>query len=116
MRARDAADRGGRVHQAAVGRHPGDRDKPHAIVDHPLQRLRIEHAVGIVRDDVDGHAGALGDLQERDVVRRVFGAGGEDAVAGPERQRIEGHLPRHRGILDQRDLVPDAPIRRATLS
>jgi hypothetical protein len=31
---------------------------------------------------------------------------GEDPVAGPERKRVEGHVPGAGGVLDDRDLVP----------
>ena len=34
----------------------------------------------------------------------VLGFGGEDAIAGREADRIERHVPGHRGVLDERDL------------
>jgi hypothetical protein len=44
-------------------------------------------------------------LQEREIVRQVFGPRGDDAVARPERNRAERHVPAARGAFDERDLV-----------
>src|SRR5271165_793599 len=44
----------------------------------------------------------------RKIVRQVLGPRGEDAVAGPERHRVERHVPGARGAFHERDLVPGA--------
>ena len=55
--------------------------------------------------DLDHCAGPLGHLQKGDDVAGVFGAGGEDAVARGEGERVKGHVPGAGGVLDQGDLV-----------
>ena len=100
----DAPDRGGRVHQAAIGRHVRDGDQLDARVDHAFERFDIEFAVWVAGDDVDNGAGAAGDLQEGDVVAGVFRLGGENAVAGSEADGIESHVPGRCGVFDQCDL------------
>jgi hypothetical protein len=42
---------------------------------------------------------------EGDVVAGVLRARREDAIAGPEGDRVERQIPGHRGVLDQRDLL-----------
>jgi hypothetical protein len=67
-----------------VGTPPRDRDQTHALIDHAPQCLRIEHAVRIVGDDLDDGTGPTRGLEEGDVIRRILGPGGQDAVAGAE--------------------------------
>ena len=69
------------------------------------EAVDVDLAVLVVGHDDDGGAGAVGDLAHRDVVAGVLGGGGEDAVARAQPQRVEGHVPRARGVLDDRDLV-----------
>src|SRR5216117_1617954 len=44
-------------------------------------------------------------LEKCQVVRQVLGPRGDDAVTRPERNRIERHVPRARGVFHDRDLV-----------
>ena len=69
------------------------------------ERRDVDLAVLVVGHDHERRAGAVGDLAQRDVVARVLRARGEDAVARAQLQRVEGHVPRARGVLDDRDLV-----------
>ena len=73
-----------------------------------LQRRDVELAVLVVGHDLDDGAGAVGDLLQRDPVRRVLGPAREDPVAGREPERVERHVPRPRRVLDNRDLVARA--------
>jgi hypothetical protein len=61
-RARDAADRGGGVDEAAVRGDVDERDQFDALVEHPLERVDIDLAGGVVGDALDHRAGAVGDL------------------------------------------------------
>ena len=101
----DAPHGRGGVDEPALGRHVHERDELDAVVEQPLERLDVDLAGLVVRDDLDGCARAGGDLAERDPVRRVLGAPGEDPVAGGEAERVERHVPRPRRVLDDRDLV-----------
>ena len=73
----------------------------------PLQGRRVEHALGVVGDDLDHRPGATGNLEEGHVVGGILGPRGQDPVTRPERGRkgVECHLPRDRGVLRDRDLV-----------
>ena len=63
---RDRADRGRRVHEAAVGRDMGHGDQLHALVEHRPNAPTRELAVLVVGHRLDRRAGARGDLQEGD--------------------------------------------------
>ena len=104
-RAAGGADRGGGLDEPALARHVHERDELHALVEHAREALDVDLAVLVVGDDHDRGAGAVGDLPHRDVVAGVLRVGGEDAVAGLQLQRVERHVPRARGVLDDRDLV-----------
>ena len=101
------ADLLGGVDQSALGGHVGDGDE----LDRPLPSSSVaagrdgQLAGLVVGDDLDHGAGARGDLQERDDVAGVLGAGGQDAVAGLEGEAVERHVPGAGGVLDHRDLV-----------
>ena len=56
---------------------------------------------GIGVDDIDLDTGALGHLEKGDVVAGVLVGGGDDAVAGSQAQRVEGHLPGAGGVLQE---------------
>ena len=94
-----------RVHEAALGRDPADRDELDPVVEHVAQRVDRQLTVLVVRDDLDGRAGSPRRLEHRDHVARVLGCGGEDPVTGTERERIERQVPRASRVLYQRDLV-----------
>ena len=93
------------IDQAAIGRHMRDGDEAYAVVDHPLERCDVERAAVVAGHDLDDGAGAPRHLQEGDVVAGVLRARREDAIAGPERDRVERQVPGHGGVLDQRDLL-----------
>ena len=105
---RHASDLRRGIDEAAVGGHVRHRDQLHALVDQPLQRLDRERARLVVRHHHDLGAGPLGDLQEGDDVAGVLGARRQDAVARPELERIECHVPGAGRVLDERDLVGSA--------
>lgn len=102
-RARDAPDRGRRVHQPASHRDVGESDELHAFVQCALQRLDRDLSRVIVGDHLDRCSRAFADLGHRDVVAAVFGPAGDDPVAFAERYRIERHVPRPGRVLDDRD-------------
>ena len=79
--ARKTADRGGGVHQPAIGRHMGDRDELDPVVEPVGEGLDRDLARLVARDRLDFGAGGAGDLQIGDVVAGVFRLGGEDAVS-----------------------------------
>ena len=56
-------------------------------------------AGAVLRAALDAWKGgaAFGDLEKRDIVGRVFGPSGQDAVSSAQRHGIKRHLPRHRG-------------------
>jgi len=45
-------------------------------------------------------------LQEGEIVRQVIGPRRDDAVARPERNRVDRHVPGARGVFHELDLVP----------
>ncbi len=96
---------GGRVHEPALGGHVGDRDEPGARADGALERGHVELPGGVVVHHVDLHARAPLHLEEREVVGRVLGPRGDDAVSGAEGDRVEGHVPGAGRVLHERDLV-----------
>ena len=102
----DAADLGCRIDEAAVGGHVGESDQPGAGADRALERREVDLPGRVILDHVDLDARARLHLQEREVVRQVLGPRGDDAIARPERHRVERHVPGARGVLDERDLVP----------
>ena len=59
-------------------------------------------------DHDDDGPGAPRHLEQRDVVRRVLGAAGQDPVARLEVEGVEGHVPGPGRVLDDRDLVAGA--------
>ena len=61
--------------------------------------------MGVRRHQVDDDAAPLRLLQQRQVVGRIFRGVRDDAVAGLERQAVEGHVPGARRILDEGDLL-----------
>ena len=88
----------------------------HVAVEPAFQLVEVDLAVLVVLDHLQGRAGALARLQERDRVADVLGARGEDALARLERDRRERHVPGDRRALHQRDLVrlrTDQPRDRA---
>src|SRR5215211_5009330 len=108
----DLADRLGRLHQATLRRHMGDRDQLGALVDGALQGAKVDLAVVVVGHHDDLRARLLGDLQVGDVVRRIFADAGQDAVARLEIEGVEGEVPGPRGVLDEGHFVglgPDQP-------
>ncbi len=105
MAAGGSADLGRGIDKAAVGRNPGQCDQLDAGIDHSLQRLGICLAGAVVGDDLDHRPGAAGSLQIGDIVGAVLRLPGQDPIAFLEAQAVEGHVPRQRGILEQRDLI-----------
>ncbi len=99
---------GGRLHQATLRGHVDERDEPGAARELRLERRQRDLAALVVADHDDDGACALRHLEEGDVVRRVLGAAGEDPVARLEVEGVEGHVPRPRRVLDDRDLVARA--------
>jgi hypothetical protein len=69
------------------------------------KRVHVDLPVGVGRHNVDRRPRPLGHLQAGDVVARVGGPRGEDAVARLKRHRVEGHIPGPRRILQERDLL-----------
>jgi hypothetical protein len=59
----------------------------------------------VVGHDLDLHA-PLTHLIEGDDVAVVLGNGGQNAVAGLKRDRVEHHVPGAGGVLDHGDLAP----------
>jgi len=98
------ADGGGGVDQAALGRHVGDGDQPHALVEHPGERLDRELPVLVVGDHLDAGPGPARHLPGRDHVAGVLGARDQDAVAWGEAHRVEGHVPGPGRVLDHGQL------------
>jgi hypothetical protein len=82
-----------------------DRDELDRLAQRPLELVEIDLALAVVTDDDDLGGGLARDLQVGHVVARVLGAGGDDAVAGPKADRVEGGIPGARAVLEQRDLV-----------
>jgi hypothetical protein len=98
-RPRQCADDLHRLHRPAIGGDDRQRDQPHAPVrQHGLQRVHRNLPGGVIGNDAHLDAALPLQLQIGDVVAGVFGGGGQDHVAGPQRQRIEGHVPRTRGV------------------
>ena len=105
----DAADLRRGIDEPASPGHVGDRDQLRAGTDRALERGEVDLAGRVALDHVDLDPRARLDLQEREVVRQVLGARGDDAVARPEGDRVEGHVPGARGVLHDRDLVRPGP-------
>ena len=101
----DAADLGGRIDEPASAGHVRDRDQLRARTDRALERGEVDLPGRVAVDHVDLDPHARLHLQEREVVRQVLGPRGDDAVAGPERDRVERHVPGARGVFHERDLV-----------
>jgi hypothetical protein len=101
----DAADLRRRIDEPASPRHVRDRDQLRARTDRALERIQVDLPGGIAVDHVDLDTHARLHLEEREVVRQVLGPRGDDAVAGPERNGVEGHVPGARGVFHDRDLV-----------
>ncbi len=74
--------------------------------------MRPTSAAGLTSPFVDLEPHARLHLQEREVVRQVLRPRGDDAVARPERNRVERHVPGARGVLHDRDLVRARPDQR----
>ena len=72
-RAREAPDLGGRVDQAAVGRHVGDGDELDALVEQVARAPRRRAGRARRRHDLDDRAGAPRHLEEGDEVAGVLG-------------------------------------------
>lgn len=104
-RARDAADLGCRVDQAAAGGDVGDADEFGALVDQVGQSRGVELSGLVVGDDDDLRAGAFGDLEVGEHVAAVLVAAGQDAVARLEGHRVEGRVPGVGGVVEERDLI-----------
>jgi hypothetical protein len=102
----DMAHFGRRIDEPALRRHMRDRDQLGARTDRALERGEVELPGRVVVDHVDLDPDARLHLQEREIVRQVFGSRGDDAVARPERNRVERHVPAARGAFHERDLVP----------
>jgi hypothetical protein len=68
----------------------GDADQPCVLVDGATQRLEIDLAVLIARDHLDPGAVFLGGLEVGDEVGGVLGFAGDDRVAWPLSNRVEG--------------------------
>jgi len=101
----DAADRGGGVHEPAIGRHMGDRDQLDLVVEHVGERLGGYLAALVAGNRLDRGAGGAGGLQAGDIVAGVFGFGRQDAVAFREAEGIERHVPGAGCVLDHGDLI-----------
>ena len=101
----DAADGGRRIDEPASPGHVRDRDQLRARPDRALERGEVDLAGRVAVDHVDLDPHARLHLQEREVVRQVLRPRGDDAVARPERNRVERHVPGARGVLHDRDLV-----------
>ena len=101
------ADVLGGVDQAALGWDVRDRDELHrtGVVGEPAAKVAHGELPGlVVVDDFDDGAGARGDLEEGDDIAGVLGPGGQDPVAGREREPVEGHVPGAGGVLHDRYL------------
>ena len=85
--------------------HVRDRDQLRARTDRALERGEVDLPGRVAVDHVDLDPHARLHLQEREVVRQVLGPRGDDAVARPERNRVERHVPGARGVFHDRDLV-----------
>ena len=112
-RARDLADRLGRVDEPAVGRHVGDGDQLDPLVDQRRAAPRPRA----------GRCSSLGMTSTGAPVRRATwrkamtllaysARRGQDAVARPEGERVEGHVPGAGRVLDDGDLVAAAAEQR----
>lgn len=106
------ANRGGWVHQPAVGRDVRQRDQFHPLIDHASERGYVDLPGFVVGHDFDFRPGAPRDLEQRDRVARVFAHAGQDVIAWAEGHGVEGHVPAARRVLDQRDLVAMASEHR----
>ncbi len=98
----------GRVDQAALSRHVGDRDEFHGTLAIAQPSAEVAHrdlAGLVVVDHLDDGAGPSGDLKKRNDVAGVLRPGCEDPVARTEGQAIERHVPRPSRILDDGDLI-----------
>ena len=83
-----------------------DRDELHPIIHRAPQSVYIELAARVVRNDLHLNLVVLDRLQIGDVVALVFTDGGEDPVTGLKWNPVKSHVPRPRGVFDERDLVP----------
>jgi len=83
----------------------GDGHELHRAIQAAREISHVELAVLVVSDDLHHCPRALGHLQQGDGVAGVLRAGGEDSVAGRERQCVERHVPSPAGVLHQRDLA-----------
>ena len=108
----DRADLRRRIDESALSRHVRDRDEPGPRADRALERGDVDLPGRVVLDDVDLDAHSPLHLQEREIVRHVLGARGDDPVSGAEGDRIEGHVPGSRGVLDECNLVGAGPDER----
>ncbi len=104
----DPADLGGRVDQAAAGGDMADADEPGAFVDQCGQGPGVQLAGGVVGHDDDPDAEPLGGLEVGQQVAGVLGAAGQDPVAGPEAERVEGGVPGVGAVVEQRHLLGPA--------
>ena len=93
-----------------------DRDQLCARTDRALERGEVELPGRVAVDYVDLDPHARLHPQEREVVRQVLDPCGDDAVARPERHRVERHVPGGRGVFHDRDLVRPRTISVATPS
>ena len=99
---------GGGLDQPALRGDVDERDDPRTALQLLLERAQRHLAALVVADHDHDRPGALRDLQQRDVVRRVLGPAGQDPVARLEVERVEGHVPGAGRVLDDRDLVARA--------
>ena len=101
----DLADLGNRVDQAALRGHVGNRDQLRAWPDRAFECGKVELTGGIVFDDVNLDPDARFHVQKGEIVGRVLGARGDDAVAGAKRHRVERHVPGARPAFHESDFV-----------
>jgi hypothetical protein len=103
--ARNLSNGRGRVDEAAVGRHPCQRDQAHPLVEHRLQRLRIDSATGVGRNRFDRCACPLCCQAHGREIAAPFVARNENALARvPCTQRGECGTPGRRVARGYRDL------------
>jgi hypothetical protein len=85
--------------------HPDQRCP---LAGQPVQRGHVQLAVLIIGHHDDLGAGPPGGLPVGQHVAAVFGAAGQDLVAGAQRNGVERRVPGMRGVVEQGDLLAAA--------
>ncbi len=69
------------------------------------ERVQVEGAVGGARQHLDLDAARVAQLEQVQRRADIAGGGGEDPIAGPQRQRVQGSMPGDRRALGEGDVV-----------